>query len=123
MKIKFNVWRADELIQAYLDYIRKRNSKEVFIKYLSDKYGFKETMEGKLEINDTRLKELPKKIQYTETMHKLEMFQKNWKIEFHLSLIKNSESDYMDKVDLSFDNSLKKEVYAHFKEFEPEEIK
>lgn len=123
MKIKFSVWRADEIIQAYLDYVKKMKSKEVSIKYLSEKYGFKETMEGKLEISDPRLKELPKKIQYTESRHKLELFQKNWKIEFHLSLMKDSESEYMDKVELSFDKSLKKEVYAHFKEFEPNEIK
>ena len=122
MKITFNVWSADEIIQAYIDFVRKRNSKEIFIKYFSNKYGFKETMEGRLEVSDRRLKDLPKKVQHTETMHNLELFQKNWKIDFHLSLFKDSENEY-DTVELSFDDSLKKEVYNHFKKFEPKKIK
>ncbi len=123
MRITFNVWSADEIIQAYIDFVKKRNSKEVFIKYLSDKYGFKEIMEGRLEINDKRLKDLQKKVQYTETMHDLELSQKDWKIEFGLSLHKDSENEYRDKVELSFDKSLNKGVYNHFKEFEPKELK
>ncbi|MBI2574988.1 hypothetical protein HYV82_03830 [Candidatus Woesearchaeota archaeon] len=123
MRIAFNVWSADEIIQAYIDFIKKRNSKEVFIKYLSDKYGFKEIMEGRLEINDKRLKDLPKKVQYTETMHDLELSQKDWKIEFSLTLHKDSENEYRDKAELSFDKSLNKGVYNHFKEFEPKELK
>ena len=123
MRITFNIWSADEIIQAYIDFIKKRNSKEVFIKYISDKHGFKETMEGRLEINDRRLKDLPKKVQYIETMHNLELFQKDWRIKFHFSLFKDSENEYRDKVELSFDDSLHKEVYNHFKEFEPKDIK
>ncbi len=123
MKVSFNQWSADEIIQAYIDFIKKRNNKEVFIKYLSNKYGFKETMEGRLEIDDKRLKDLPTKVQYSETAHHLKLFQKNWKIKFQLLVVKDCENEYLDTAELSFDNSLHKEVYLHFKEFGPKKIK
>ena len=119
MKITFDLWSADEIIQSYIDFVKSKNSKEIYINYFSEKYGFKETMQGKLDINDQRLKDLPKKIQYLETSHQLELFQKNLKIEFKLRLVKDSDSEFRDYVELIYDDSLKKEVYNHFKEFEP----
>ena len=123
MKVTFNAYSADDIIQEYINFIKKRNSKEVFIKYFSDKYGLRVTIVGKLTIDDRRLKELPKYIQYNKTNHNLKLFQKDWKIKFQLLLLKDSENSYIDKVELSFDKSLKKDVYKHFKEFELEEIK
>jgi len=123
MKVTFDIWRADEIIQAYIDFIIKKNSEKIFVKYLGEKYGFKETMEGRLDTNDPRIKELPKKIQYVYTRHSLELFQKDWKAEFHLLLFTDNECEYMDKIELTFDSSLRKEVYSYFKEFEPKEIK
>lgn len=123
MKIKFTVWSADEIIQSYLDFIKKKNSKEVFIKYSSrNRQGFAETMSGKLEITDAQLKSLPKKIQYEDAVHSLRLFQKNWKVSFSLSLFKDFENDYRDKAILSFNKSSQKEVYRHFKDFEPETV-
>ena len=123
MKVKFNCFSGDELVNAYLDFIKKRNSKEVCVRYFSNKYGFKETMEGRLDINDIRLNNLHKKIQHEETNHQLELSQKDWKIKFCLNLDWGANSDYLGTAILSFDDSLKKEVYKHFKEFEPKEIK
>ena len=123
MKIKFNLWAADELIKKYIEFIKKRNSKEIFVNYLSEKYGLKETMEGRIEANDPRLKELANKIQYLETTHYLELFQKDWKIKFKLSLFKDFELEDQDNARLEFDDSLKKEVWVYFNEFEPEEMK
>jgi hypothetical protein len=119
MKITFDLWSADEIIQSYIDFVKNKNSKEIYINYSSEKYGFKETMQGKLDIDDQRLKNLPKKIQYSETAHQLELFQKNWRIEFKLRLIIDSENDNRESVELIYDDSLKKEVYNHFKEFAP----
>ena len=121
MKIMFTVWSADELIQSYVDFIKKKNSKELFIKYgSSNRQGFEETMKGQLETTDVRLKSLPKKVQYQDAVHSLKLFQKKWKVSFSLSLFKDFENDYRNKAILSFDKSLQKEVYRHFKEFSPE---
>ena len=121
MKIKFNCFSGEEIFKAYLNFIKKRNSQEVFIKYKSDKYGFREIMEGKLNINDIRLTELSKNIQNINTRHDLELYQKNWKITFRLDLHWEMDNDN-GIATLTFDNSLKKEVYNHFKLFEPKEI-
>ena len=123
MKIKFNFWSCDEIIKAYIDFIKIKKSNEIFIKYKNKSNGFKETMEGRLNVDDKNLKDLPKKVQYTYAFHFLELFQKDWKITFHLFLQKDDENENRDYVELLFDNSLKKEVYNHFKNFEPEEIK
>lgn len=122
MKVKFDSWSAEELFNAYLDFLRNRNSKEVHIKYLAEKYGFKKIMEGKIELNDSRLKSLPKEIQYTDSNHELELHP-NWKIEFHLKLYVEYEEDHGNLAELSFDDSLKNEVHKQFKEFMPQETK
>ena len=120
MIITFNIWSADEIIQAYIDFIKKRNSKEIFVRYLSNKYGFREIMEGRLELTDKRLKDLPKKMQI-QTVHNLELSQKDWKIDFRLCLFEDAENE-ISFAELSFDDSLKKEVYNHFKVFEPKKV-
>ena len=119
MKVKFDCFVGDEIVNAYLDFVKKRNSKEVYLKYFSDKFGFREMMEGRLQINDLRLKELSKRIRFIDTKHELELSQKDWKIEFRLNLYWEPNSEDLGNAVLSFDNSLKKEVYNHFKEFEP----
>ena len=119
MKIRFDCFDGDEIVNAYLDFVKKRNSKEVYLKYFSDKYGFREMMEGRLQINDVRLKELSKKIRFVETSHELELYQKDWKIKFCLNLYWEPNADSLGTATLSFDESLKKEVYNHFKEFKP----
>lgn len=111
MKCTFRVWAADEVIQAYLDFIRKRNSKEVHVNYASNDNGFKETMRGKLEIGDRVLKQLPKRFQYSDATQALRLERKD------ISLFMTN-----DHVELIFEDSLKKPVFNHFKEFEPKTI-
>jgi len=120
MQVIFQSWSADDLINAYVQFVKRKKSKEVFIDYVSNKYGFKETMKGMLELSDPRLKELAKKVQFTDTRHYLELFQKNWKITFHLSVVWDPGNDYGNTAKLSFDDLLKKEVMKHFKQFDPE---
>lgn len=123
MKIRFDCFAGDEIVNAYLDFVKKKNSKEVYLKYFSDKFGFREVMEGRLQTSDVRLKELAKKIRFAETNHELELSQKDWKIKFCLNLSWDPHAEDLGASTLSFDNSLKKEVYNHFKEFNPVEIK
>jgi len=120
MKVKFQSWAADELILAYLNFIRKSNSKTVYIKYVCREDKFRETVEGQLDIDDSVLKKLPKKIQFGNGRHCLELFQKHWKIKFHLQLVWDSYNECVGAASLSYDDSLKGRVYKHFKEFEPE---
>ncbi len=122
MDITFDLWSADEIIQAYLDFIKKKNSKETFVDYSSEKYGLKVMVKGKLDIDDLELKKLLERIQYFDTRHKLTLDQKNWKIKFKFKLYKDSVED-RDEIKLSFDDSLHKEVYSHFKKFKPIKIK
>ncbi len=117
MKVKFDCFAGDELVNAYLDFIRKSKSKEVYVKYFSDKFGFKEMMEGKLQINDLRLRDLPKHIKLVDTKHNLELTQKDWKIKFGLKLYWESSGE--GSATLSFNDSLKNEVYNQFKKFQP----
>ena len=123
MEVNLNCFAGDEVVNAYLYFIKKRNSKEVYIKYSSNKFGFKETMEGRLQINDMRLEYLSKILRFIDTKHDLWLSQKDWKIKFSLNLSWNMDSDDLEIATLSFDNSLRKEVYKHFKQFEPKEIK
>lgn len=123
MKIRFDCFAGDEIVNAYLDFVKKRNSKEVYLKYFSNKFGFREFIEGRLQTSDVRLNELAKKIRFAETNHELELSQKDWKIKFCLNLNWDPNSEDLGAATLSFDDSLKKEVYNHFKEFNPVEMK
>jgi hypothetical protein len=80
-------------------------------------------MEGRLNLNDLRLRELPKRIRFADSKHELELSQKNWKIQFCLKLHWEPDTDYLGYATLTFDDSLKKGIYNHFKEFKPQEIK
>ena len=119
MEIKFLAWSADEVINAYLAFVIKKHAKEVYVKYIGKKDGFKETMEGRIEPTNLKLKELAKKIQFTGSYHHLELSQKSWKIQLRLSLVWAPDRELAEHVVLSFDDSLQKEVLSHFRRLEP----
>ena len=121
MELTFNAFCADEIVQAYIDFIKKRNGKGVTITYVS-KTEVKETMHGRLALTDKRLKDLPKKIQYTDGRHYLELSQKSETITCTLRLLWEPHDLLYQKVELICDDSLRKSVYNHFKSFEPEKI-
>ena len=112
MKITFNCWSADEIVLAFIEFLNE----EIMIDYVSDKFGYKETMKGRLNIKDYRLKTLPKKLE-VETRHKLTLQGINTKCKLYLLV--DPEQQYRDYVELEFDNTLHKKIYNHFKDFEP----
>jgi hypothetical protein len=118
MKYTLNIWSADEVIQAYLDFIKNRNSKEVHLHFSSKLYGFKETMDGKLEIDDIILKQLPKKVQYNDA----DLYMSLERKDISLSISRNDGHGGSDNAEITFEDDLKKQIFNHFKEFEPKTI-
>lgn len=118
MKLNMNNWSPQEAINAYVEFIKFKKSKKTHINYIADKYGFKETMEGEVEITNPKLKELGKKINYETTKHVLSLSQNDWKIEFNLRMKFDPEEEHISFAELNFDESIKKEVLNHFKEFD-----
>ena len=115
MKLSLTIFSADEVINAYLQFIRNRNSKEVYVRYHSMLDGFQETMDGKLEIDDRVLKELPRKVQYNDADLSLRLERKD----ISLFISRNDGHGGSDKASLTFEDDLEKPVFKHFKEFEP----